>query len=39
VLHVGALQVTESQLTSLALALFGMLMILRIRRVAATAHA
>jgi prolipoprotein diacylglyceryltransferase len=32
VAHAGAIDVTESQLTSLALALFGTLMILRLRR-------
>ena len=36
VLRLAGLAITESQLTSLALALFGVLMMLRIRRVAAT---
>jgi len=37
--HLGSLDVTESQLTSLALAMFGVLMILRLKRRAPAAAA
>jgi hypothetical protein len=36
-LRLGGMDLTESQLTSVALALFGLLMLLRLRRGAATA--